>query len=280
MSRPWMPLYVADYLADTGHLSTVEHGAYMLLIMHYWQKGGLPNDPKRLASIARASLEQWLEIEPTLIELFGVDWTHARIDEELAKSAKAYEKRALAGSRGGLAKASNATAMLQQNPSNALPSTITLTKKVSSSSRGKRVTEADEIEVEFESTFWPAYPRKVDKKDALKAFRASRKTIALSVVMSALGAYCREVKGKEAQYIRHAARWLHAENWTPEINAAPVVVGDDGKWPQRLLAARQHKAWSIAEWGPPPGHPECRAPPELLKPGDGEGWREWQKEAA
>src|SRR4051794_27031196 len=37
--RPWMAFYPADYLGDTGHLSTTEHGAYALLIFNYWMRG-------------------------------------------------------------------------------------------------------------------------------------------------------------------------------------------------------------------------------------------------
>lgn len=53
MSSPWMPLWIGDYLKDTSHLCAAEHGAYLLLIMHYWQTGSLPTEDRHLAMIAR-----------------------------------------------------------------------------------------------------------------------------------------------------------------------------------------------------------------------------------
>jgi uncharacterized protein YdaU (DUF1376 family) len=102
MSPPWMPFYVADYLGDTGHLSTTQHGAYILLICHYWRTGGLPNDDAHLARIAKLSVKNWTEfIKPDLELLFRPNWRHKRIDEELQKYEVIRTKRAIAGKRGG-----------------------------------------------------------------------------------------------------------------------------------------------------------------------------------
>lgn len=80
-----MPLFVADYLADTAHLSAAEHGAYLLLIMNYWQREKpLPADDRKLARIARMSDAEWEQSRETLAEFFVVDgegWSHRRADE-------------------------------------------------------------------------------------------------------------------------------------------------------------------------------------------------------
>lgn len=116
MTAPaWMPLYVAEYLGDTGHLSDREHGVYLLLIMHYWQHGGLPNDDQKLARIARqANVDDWLSIRSTIAALFLPGWRHKRIDKEMSSAITRIEKRKKAGKIGGLASASKRQANVEQ----------------------------------------------------------------------------------------------------------------------------------------------------------------------
>lgn len=99
-----MPLYIADYLADTSHLSTVEHGAYMLLIMHYWRNGGLPDDDAKLARIARLTLGEWQDIRDTMATLFERGWRHKRVELELADAARKSELGSEAGKASGRAR--------------------------------------------------------------------------------------------------------------------------------------------------------------------------------
>jgi uncharacterized protein YdaU (DUF1376 family) len=95
-----MPLYIGDYLADTGHLSTLEHGVYLLLIMHYWQNGGLPKDEKFLRIIGKISSYEWKKISPKILAFFDENFRHKRIDKELEIARELIEKRSVAGKAG------------------------------------------------------------------------------------------------------------------------------------------------------------------------------------
>jgi uncharacterized protein YdaU (DUF1376 family) len=97
----WMPIYIGDYLADTGHLSTTQHGAYLLLLMHYWRKRELPEDDKQLAAIAKLPLRIWLDSKDTIQAFFFDGWKHKRIEAELQRRAEVSSKRAEAGAKGG-----------------------------------------------------------------------------------------------------------------------------------------------------------------------------------
>lgn len=96
---PYMQLYIADYLADTMHLSAEEHGAYLLLMFNYWQTGK-PIPKNRLAKIARLTNERWADVEPSLQEFFcdnGEEWVHLRIAEDLASVREKLTKKSAAG---------------------------------------------------------------------------------------------------------------------------------------------------------------------------------------
>ena len=100
----FMPLIIGDYLKDTTHLTTTEHGAYMLLLMTMWVKQGkLPNNHKKLARITKLSDEKFEDVWESLEEYFQVD------DECIynRKLIEEYEK-AIANKEKSVAKATKA----------------------------------------------------------------------------------------------------------------------------------------------------------------------------
>lgn len=107
MSKPgdtWMPLWIGDYLADTMHLQAAEHGAYLLLLMHSWRNGPLPNDDKILSGIARISLKVWTkEIGATVRAFFviGDDGLlhQKRLDRERERVSDISDKRRTAAGK-------------------------------------------------------------------------------------------------------------------------------------------------------------------------------------
>ncbi len=213
-NRAWMPLHIADYLADTGHLTATEHGAYLLLIMHYWQNGCLPENERVISRIAKLSPEQWEESRDMLAMLFGPGWTHKRIDAELSKADEIIEKRRAAAEARyskGKKDTSDANAKHMQSKcsdTGALP----LTYNQSSSLRSE-----DARASEFEE-FWQVYPNKVGEPAARAAFSKAIARASLDEIMIGVRAYVD--KTDDRQWC-NPVKWLSEDRWKDQPAKPP-----------------------------------------------------------
>ena len=235
MSRPWMPLYVSDYLGDTRRLKTIEHGAYMLLIMEYWQHGALPSDDDELAEIAGLDIDEWLDMRPKIARLFQDGWKHKRIDAELAKAADISERRKASAERRWSKGNANADANAQQEhcKSNArgdandmhrarVPQPQPHTSSLrSEETRAERAAIANEAVQAFER-FWDVWPHKTGKPAAIKAFfKVWREADA---IIAGVNRYIRD-KPADRPWL-NPTTFLNQRRW--EDQPAPVANARDG----------------------------------------------------
>jgi uncharacterized protein YdaU (DUF1376 family) len=179
MKRPWMPLYVGDYLGDTGHLTTAQHGAYLLLMMHYWRKGELPDDDRQLAKITKLTPKTWCRFRPVLQQFFHSGWKHKRIDTELMRMLLISEKRATAGQKGGLGSTLSRMNLENVAQGRSLPQAIA--KQMPS----KAQANVDHSHSHSQKILSPARPEARERPQPSKA-SASRGTIPVSAELTAL----------------------------------------------------------------------------------------------
>lgn len=106
---PTMPLYTDAYLSDTKHLSTLEHGAYLLLLISMWRAGGsLPNEPALLARYAGIPPRNWPRVWAIIGPLFQIEGERILQKRLVSTYKKAMDKKkkySANGQRGAEAKA-------------------------------------------------------------------------------------------------------------------------------------------------------------------------------
>jgi uncharacterized protein YdaU (DUF1376 family) len=106
---PALPLWTDAYLGDTTHLTTIEHGAYLLLLMTAWRTRDccLPDDDRLLARYARCGPQQWKRLRVIIEPFFDVEngvWTQRRLTDERGVVERYRQQQVEKGKAGAVAK--------------------------------------------------------------------------------------------------------------------------------------------------------------------------------
>jgi uncharacterized protein YdaU (DUF1376 family) len=249
-----MPLWIADYLADTMHLTTRQHGEYLLLLMFSWkQDRPLPKADAALRAIARASEEEWAEDKETVLAFFDEGqggYTQARLERERVKAVARYNAQAVRSAAGVAARQAHKVPEVEPEvrPEVKLEADTTHNSHISKDIKDMYGSVApDGYPSDFEQ-FWKAYPRtpNMSKSAALKSWKQQKSHLPpLPDLLSSVAKYrafldAETKKQGRAYPAKHAQGWITERRWegyisqaqaeTTVATAAPDWADDNPKW--------------------------------------------------
>ena len=76
-----------------------------------------------------------------------------------------------------------------------------------------RETLSNSLVSELFDNFWKEYPRKSDKRAALKAFRSALNRASFEDILAGVIKYAQDPNLPETRFIKHPATWLNADAW-------------------------------------------------------------------
>ena len=222
-SYPSMPLWTDAYLADTRHLSTQEHGAYLLLLMVAWRRPdcNLPDDDKLLARFAGLGPRQWKNVKDAVLEFWTLEdgcWTQKRLLKERSYVANRSKINAANANKRDYTKSrktkktKNANASVETCETDApIPIPIPIDKDTKVSLYKK---------TNFEE-FWTQYPRREGKGKARESYKAALKKAGHDEIMAGVAKY-----NPDPKFTCLPATWLNQERWLdePDYRAKAVTA--------------------------------------------------------
>ena len=231
---PMMPLWTDAYLGDTTHLTTLEHGAYLLLLMAMWRHDQcqLPNDDKRLARYTRLTPSQWKRIKSVVMEFFIIE-NDVLFQKKLQRERSFVKSKRKSQSLAGVASAlkrkeigSTDVGTNAQRTSN--PHTHTHIKKDKDKSLSKENLQKNKPPDEFEK-FWLIFPklRRGNKQKAQAAWvRAVRRSSEKEIYNGCLE-YSKSAEGN-GKYAKGCEPWLNDERWEVDYSQRNESTSNDG----------------------------------------------------
>ncbi|MDE2097791.1 MAG: DUF1376 domain-containing protein [Patescibacteria group bacterium] len=222
--------FIGDIQRDTGHLSLAEMGAYDRLLDHYYAtEEKLPSDIDACYRIARAmTKDERKAVDSVVRQYFILDsdgYSQNRAEQEIAEAQPKISAARTNGAKGGRPKKNPTETQekpngfsekTQQKPnSKASQSQIPEPEKTTPTPIPPSRTSA----LDGFDQFWAAYPKKVGKEAAFKAWKKLKKpsetlqAILLALAWQKDSAQWRKNSG---QFIPNPATYLTQGRWMDE----------------------------------------------------------------
>lgn len=289
---PALPLWTDAYLADTRHLTTVQHGAYLLLLMEAWRRpsSALPDDDVLLAKLAGMTMPEWQDTKPSVMAFWKCDgrtktWTQKRLLKEKNRVKKSTQKQQ-SNAKSRWNKEKDASHGNARGDAKAMPNA---SQNDASRSRSRSISTATPLP----PTQNPVPSGAGLSFDLVEAALRSvpgleNHPVAVAPSIAPLWAMVQQGWNLETEIlpgirtvlakarpgaVRHWAYFVPSiEDQRRAVPSGRAVPEAPDEWPERLSWARANKCWFDKGWGPPPRSVGCRVPPQLLTETDGVGW--------
>ena len=225
---PYIALYPSDYLADTAHLGLTEHGVYWRMLLHYYQHcKPFPNDLEKINRVILASTPEEKRVaEYVLGEFFVLHkhddgafyWHHARADWEISAAEARHLSAVERGKKGGRprnkAELNLSFTSAKAEPKQPEPEPEPEPEKEETI---KPLSDKSDVPANFEE-LWKAYPKKVGKSEALKAWKALKINGEFPEILKSLERQKLSKKWQEG-FILDPVRWIKGKRWEDVVEA-------------------------------------------------------------
>lgn len=195
----WAKKFCEDGQLSRYESADIEHG------IEYQNEGHLLNNLEQAGFIEQGWIKDWLE------------WGGAEIKEKYRKNKDKYPQY---------------KETVDHYESKVAESCATVAEscgKLRTEEKRREEKREDIYSVQFES-FWTAYPKKVSKGHASKAYVSALKKTTPETILTALKKQIeRGGFSNDPKFIPHASTWLNGERWADQVDAGkPQRRGDGG----------------------------------------------------
>lgn len=234
--------FMGDYTRDTAHLSLAEHGAYTLMLDHYYStEQPLPAEPAALFRICRAFDKAEQKAVMTVADAYfpiGDDGLrhNARADRQMPADLRVIETARANGRNGGRPPKrtqQESGSEPKKNPAGFDPETrgepASKTHQTPDSIEAKARSKTLERQAARFDEFWAAYPVKKGRADALAKWKARGLDAIADQIIADVRA--RQLRDRQwlAGYIPHGSTYVNGRGWEDaiEVERRASEMADD-----------------------------------------------------